>query len=348
MHIVKIISQEDHWPFYYRSFLTVIIHRLVWVMTHPFGFDGEQAVALSSSLGGSLAVLALWRLCRHPLFLFVNICSGSFLVFVGHVETYSWVGVGFLWTVVLMREVLLDRVSGAVLMAVFWLSTAFHMLMFFYLPVVAIVLMRSRPPDRHAILYSTLAFAAAVLILPLCFSEVGATEIGLDRLVPLFEPFAPNQRMTFFSHLHWEILWFFLCSADLMVKAPLALLTLCGVPGWENAFRCAFDQTAVIPIDRLGWPVSFLLLAAFGYRIRGLFLKLLLLSSGIGVGWTIVWNPDWGMLDWDLFSQYALPLHLLVGLLILPRREAYIVDPVYRPDDINPPTEPPQTPPPPA
>ncbi len=326
LHIARICGQPGSWPFYYRSFLTCFIHHFVWVLSSPFDFSGWDAVALSSALAGSLAVLALWRLCRHPLFLAVNICAGSFLVHVGHVETYAWVGAGFLWTMVAVREVLLGRASTAFLMNVYCLSFAMHMLMLFYFPVVALALVRGRPGTRLALLTPVFLLGASVIGFPLIVDSTGATELGLNRFIPWFEPFAKNQFCTLFSEEHRSMLWLFACSADLPVKAPLWLLSSFGVPGWEGAFITRIPESVGLPIDRLGLPVSFLLLAVFARRIQGLFLNLLLLSVGIGVTWSIFWNPDWGFMDWDLFSQYALPLHLLVGLLILPDRSAYIID----------------------
>ncbi len=337
-HIEKIISIEDQWPLYYRSFLTCFTQHAVWLITRHWGFDGHQAVALSSAMGGAFAVLALWRLCRHPLFWAVNLFAGSFLVFVGHVETYALVGAGFLWTMVLIREYLLDRVSAGLLMSVYCLSFAMHMLMLFYFPVVAWALMKGRPGRRWELLTPVVLLGVSVVIIPVFLGKPGATEVGLDRLVPLFQINAPNQYFTFFSGDHFDCLWVFACSADLFIKAPLYLLTLLNVPGWEDAFRTAIPENTALPVDRLGWPVSFILLAIFARRVQGLYLKLLLLSVGIGVGWTVIWNPDWGYMDWDLFSQFALPLHLLVGLLILPDRSAYIFEPIYTPEPASPQT----------
>lgn len=329
-YIADRCGQSSQWHLYYRSFLTCYVHQVFWRAANPLlGFDGYQAVALSSAVGGSLALLALWRLCRHPLFLAINICAGSFLVFVGHVETYAWVGACFLWTLVLIREYLLDRVSAGLVMAVFMLGFALHMLMLFYLPVVVLALRRGRPGGRWWVLAPVLLVGAATAILPLVHDSTGGTELGLQRFVPLFEKTHKNHYFTMFSGEHAWILWLFASGADIPVKAPLYLFTILGVPGWEDAFVTIIDENHGLPIDKLGLPVSFLLLAIYARRVEGFYLKLLLLTSAIGVIWTLVWHPDWGPLDWDLFSQYALALHVLVGLLVLPDRSAYVFEPVY-------------------
>ena len=170
---------------------------------------------------------------------------------------------------------------------------------------------------------------AVTALLPIVNGSTGGTELGLQRFVPLFHKFAKNHYFTMFSGEHARILWLFGCAADIPVKAPLYLLTVSGVSGWEDAFLTVIDDNNGLPIDRLGLPVSFLLLAIFARRIQGIYLRLLLLASAIGVAWSLVWHPDWGPMDWDLFSQYALPLHVLVGLLVIPDRSAYVFEAAY-------------------
>ncbi|MBD3267153.1 hypothetical protein GF373_10830 [bacterium] len=297
------LIESDRQQFFYRSLLTVELHRLVYFLSHPFGFDGWHAVALSSSLAGAIALQALWRTSRGPLFLAINIVAGSFLVFVGHVENYAWVNafflLGFLW----VRYWLRGEARAWPALMFYALACLSHMLALFYLPAYVYLLYKKRDWHPLEILVPMLLFAGGVLVAPL-FGQILGTDNGLQRLVPWFETWARNHHFTFFSWAHWKMLAYFHQRAAMGGLIPLGF-------EWETLQSLWYS-----PVLYLGLPLELPLLLYFRKRINTGFLQFLFVCVICGLCWTTLWHPDWGPLDWDLFSQFAIPLHVLFGLLV--------------------------------
>jgi len=276
------LVEENPFPLYYRSLLTILIHKAVYLVAHPLGLDGWQAISLSSSLAGAAAILALWRIRPDGWFLAINVLSGSFLVLLGHVENYAWVN-AFLILSFARAQAWLERDAPLwPAMAYFMLAGLSHMLGLFYIPAYAYLLYRNRKYHPLEILIPVLAFTGVMISLALVFPMLG-TDTGWERLVPLFQVWADNHHFTFFAKEHWIILLYF-------------------------HSRAAF----------LGIPAELPLLFLLRKRIQTLYLKFLLGCVFCGLAWTTIWHPDWGRLDWDLFSQFGIPLHVLLGLLIRP------------------------------
>lgn len=63
----------------------------------------------------------------------------------------------------------------------------------------------------------------------------------------------------------------------------------------------------------VGWPI----VLVFWRWIDTDYLRYLLMNASFGLCWFVVWHPDLGWIDWDLFSQPGIPLHMLVGVLLL-------------------------------
>ena len=268
------------WSLFYRSLLTLLFHSLFFTVLHPLGADGWNAIAWSSSLAGAVALQTLFALRRNPIFLAVNILSGSFLVFVGHVENYAWVN-AFLLLAFYRARLCLETDSPLWPVSVFFvLACLSHMLSIFYIPAFAFVVWKKKNYHLYEILIPLLVFLGLMVGLSLAFPMLG-TDVGLERLVPWFHKWAPNQFFTFFSWDHWEILWYFHRQA-------------------------AF----------LGIPIELPLLFLLRKRINTPFRSFLLIAVMCGLFWTTVWHPDWGRLDWDLFSQFGIPLHILLGDLL--------------------------------
>ena len=279
------LVESSPWSLYYRSLLTILIHSLFYTVLHPFGVSGWNAIAWSSSLAGAIAVQILFAIRRDPVFLAVNLLSGSFLVFVGHVENYAWINAFFLLALWQTRRYLETDAPLWPAMVFYILACLSHMLALFYMPAWLYVVWKKPKYHPYEILLPLLGFIGLILGLS-CTSQMLGTDVGLERLVPWFHKWAPNQFFTFFSWDHWEILWYFHRQA-------------------------AF----------LGLPIELPLLFFLRKRIDTPYRRFLLLCVLCGLFWTTIWHPDWGRLDWDLFGQFGIPLHALLGLILCRKEE---------------------------
>ncbi len=280
------LVESGSWNLFYRSLLTVVLHNIVYTILAPLGFDAWNAIAFSSALAGAIAIQALYAIRHDPLFLAINIFSGCFLVFVGHVENYAWVNMFFILCFLYMRKWFEEEKPlwpGAVF---FVLACFSHMLAVFYTPAMVYALWKNRRFNPLETLVPLIVFTITLLTLNFLalayesFPLLG-TDNGLERLVPLFRKTFPNHYFTFFSWDHLKMLLYF---------------------HWRSSFLFL----------ALEWPVLFLLRK----RINTPYLQFLFISTLCGVAWTTIWHPDWGYNDWDLFGQFAIPLHVLVGCLV--------------------------------
>ncbi len=296
--------ESSSFPLYYRSLLTLWIHRAVYVMISPFGFDGWSAISLSSAVAGAGAVQVLWSLMSDIRFLALNVLCGSFMVFVGHVENYAWVNFFLLASFLWFYRWYGNQAPVWPALACFSLACLSHMLALFYVPAVGYALMRRKQFRPLEVLLPVLGFLFVVIACSLTF-QVHGTELGLERLMPLGKAWAPNhfEGLTLLSWEHMKLLAFFHYHA-----AYLAVPIHYGPHVWEDAWV-------------VGLPMELLLLVLLRNRINTPFLRLLFVCTVCGLVWTLVWHPDWGPHDWDLFSQFGIPLHVLLGLLILKRNQ---------------------------
>lgn len=291
-YFISNLIETSEFPVYYRSVLTVLIHKMCYTVLSPLGWNGWDAMMVSCSMAGGVAVLGLSLLSSHPLFWVVNVLSGSFLVFYGHAENYAWVNAFLIWSYVYFYRWINGQsilVFGIIFFAMACLS---HKLAVFYIPAVLYVLWVKR--DYHPLewLVPLLGFLAVLLSLPLFFTVLG-TDNGMERLVPVFKSWSPNHHFTFFSAAHLNILAYFHYRAS-----------------WLGIFPVPFTEWY------LGLPVELPLVWLLRKQINTLFFKWMAVQVVCGLVWTSVWHPDWGYNDWDLFSQFGIPLHVLLGLLL--------------------------------
>lgn len=261
-----------------HSSLTSVIHMSVYRLAAPFGFDGWQALSLSSALAGAMALQVLFAMRRHPLFLIANVCAGSFLVFVGEVENYAWVNLFLLTACLHLRRYLEDGAPLWPAGAAYCLAAYAHMLALFYLPAF-LWAMRRRRFSGYEFIVPFFAYLALHTLTILAFERDGI-ELSLTRLVPVGETHRGDQWFTFFSVEHLEMKLYFHFFAGIF-----------GLP--------------------LAWPI----VIALHRRIVSDYYRFLLICSLIGLAWTTLWHPDWNWKDWDLFSQPLIMLHLLAGNL---------------------------------
>ncbi len=281
------LVEQDPFPLYYRSLLTLWIHKSFFLLFHPLGISGWNAIALSSSLGGAIAIQALWRMNPDWIFLSLNVFCGSFLVFVGHAENYAWVNTFLLLSWLSAWRWIKGSSPAWPTFTFFVLACLSHMLALFYIPAYVYLLWRYRRFDPKEIVLPLVVVSLLMAVLSACFQMLG-TDVGFERLVPWGHVWAKNQFFTFLSPKHLDMLFYF---------------------HWRAAW--------------LGIPLEIPLLLFLLRRIDTLFLRFMLGCTGCGLIWTTLWHPDWGPLDWDLFSQFGIPLHLLLGLLIRPSWRTY-------------------------
>ncbi len=276
---------ESHaFPVYYRSILTVWIHKLFYLLFQIWEGGAWNAIACSSAFAGAIAIQVLWAIRRHWLFMLINLASGSFLVFMGHVENYAWVNLFLLLTFWSALGWLQGRQRAWPIVTFYLLACVAHMLALFYLPAMIYLFYKNRTWNPYELLAPVLGFSILMIILPLTTNVLG-TDNGLERLVPWFRKWAPNHHFTFWSWDHMKMLLFF-------------------------HHRAAF----------LGIPFEIPLLIVLRKRIDHLYLRFLLMHVICGFVWTTAWHPDWGQNDWDLFSQFGIPLHVLLGLILTKER----------------------------
>ncbi len=279
-HYTEELAEKD-WVVLMHSSLTTLMHKCVYTLLKPWGWTAWKSVMVSSSLAGGMALQVLYAIRRHPAFLAINILSGSFFVFVGEVENYAWVNLFLLWTF-LAVERFLERKWPFWPAAVFFFTAAlFHMLALFYLPALFWVMYQQDDFKPWEFAGPFLLFVFLSIGIMVIFPREGP-DLNLGRLVPLFQINRKGQFFTLFSPAHLELLLYFHRQAGLLRMIP----------------------------------VSWIVLILFFRRIETPFHKYLLIGSLTGLGWTTVWHPDLGRLDWDLFSQMYIPFNVLAGLLI--------------------------------
>lgn len=272
------------WVVLMHSSLTTILHRVFYIILHPFGWRAWNAISFSSAFAGGIAIQALFAIRRNPYFLAINLLSGSFFVFVGEVESYAWVNLFLLFAFFGVEQFLQEKWRFWPACTFLLIAALFHMLAIFYLPALFWIL-RKYPrikPWEFMIPFSV--FLVSTVAILLLFPSEGL-DLDLSRLTPLSQINRKGQLFTFFSLAHWELLAYF---------------------HWKSSFLQIF-------------PLEIPLLLLLRRSIDTPFKQFLAICSLIGLGWTTVWHPDLGRLDWDLFSQCFIPIHVLLGLLVSDR-----------------------------
>jgi len=179
----------------------------------------------------------------------------------------------------------------------FFLAALCHFLAFFYLPALFWVLYQRNKFHPAEFLIPFTAYITIHTALNVLLPGEGVS-FDFSRLVPLFEKTSELHHFTFFSWEHLRLKFFF------HVKGAFPIIPV----GWDQFLQWSFPL--FIPLEI---PVLILLRR----RINTPYRKFLLLCSLIGLAWTTIWHPDLGPLDWDLFSQMGIPIHLLIALLLI-------------------------------
>jgi hypothetical protein len=301
--MILIISGYAEPVFYFRSPLTVLVHQYAYRLLSQFGWGPADTIGLCSAIAGGFYVVTLLLLSRHLLFLIFNLSAGVVFIFLGHVENYAWVNLLLALYFYQSREYLAGRCGLFRPTLAYVGACLFHMLALFYLPAWFYLLLKVErrdgawrihiAPQRTEVERILLLFIGAALFLALG-ALAAPVILGLDvhrsRFVPLFHNPNPTRYFfTMFSLGHARMLLHFILMAS-----PL------GIP----------------------------LLIALAWRIRGKWQTFLLVAFLCGFAFAILWHPDMGKNDWDLFSTWAIPLDILVGLLLadlFPQKIFYIL-----------------------
>ena len=314
-HIVWEI-EHGQW-IYYKEPLDRLAAALFYHAGHAlFGWGAATAIAVLSTLAGALFWLALVRLARsRPLgeggaFAIWGLLgtTGATALFFGHVENYSLLAAGALWTLVLLLEAAVDPgrplwpaaaafgVTFATHLSAAWLAAA--------LPVAWLVrhggVAGLRVPERRRAAQAEALRACGAAALPFGLVVVGmalagfapsgfsaATFGGGDgrMFVPLLRPETVYERFTMFSLPH---LRFF--ANELLLVAPVGLLlAVVGAVGRRSDGRRSDGGTGVLIAAAVGT-----LLYAFVFNPD------MMVASPLG-----------GLNEWDLFALLATPVTLL-------------------------------------
>ncbi|MEW6238945.1 MAG: hypothetical protein AB1656_26475 [Candidatus Omnitrophota bacterium] len=247
---------------------------------------GWYTTSASSALAGSIALQVLFAIRRHPLFLIANIFTGSFMVFAGEVENYAWINLFLLLTFLYVEKYLLGQARlwpGALC---FFIAALFHGLALFYLPPLIWIMTKKKDYRPYEFLLPFLFYIGGYLLLNTALPHEGIN-INIGRLVPWFKINRKGQHFTFFTWIHLYV---------------------------KTYFHLCASYFGILPAE---WPLLFY----FRRMIDGDFKRYLLFCSAIGLFWHTLWHPDLGWIDWDLFSQIYIPLHLLLGLLLSEQAE---------------------------
>lgn len=269
------------WVVLMHSSLTTLIHRLFYTLLQPFGWRAWHAISLSSAVAGGIAIQVLFALRKNPIFLPVNLFSGSFLVFAGEVESYAWVNLFLLLTFLATERFLEGKWPFWPSALFLFTASLFHMLALFYLPALFWILRKNKTIQPWEFALPFLGFMILAFTILLSFPHEGL-DLDLSRFTPLFQINRKGQLFTFFSLAHWELLSYF---------------------HWKSSFL------QILPLE-------IPLLIMFHKQYNTPFKQFLLLCSICGLLWTTFWHPDLGRLDWDLFSQAFIPIHVLLGLIL--------------------------------
>jgi hypothetical protein len=275
--------------FYVRSPLTVYLHQAAYhFIFEPMGRSPEEAIGFCSAVAGGIFVATLVSISTNWLFLLFNLSAPLMFIFLGHVEHYAWVNA---LLAVYFLAVKRNLENGRALWpAMLWLllAASFHMFAVFYVPTLLYLLVERNEATGRRQWRPSLRDREIVLILLIvwavwfCGSQmmlrVGGLDNNTERLVPLTQPARPSRYLfSLFSLAHLKMWLLF---------------------HWKSS------------------PLGLALLVFLCWTIRTRCEKFLLIGVACGFLWTWMWHPDRAERDWDLFSNLALPLNILVGLLL--------------------------------
>lgn len=267
------------------------IHGGVWLRKRqmlPFGFmqatyqitnrlmgwPAFRAINFISCLSGAVAMLACWRHFhdrRDAYWAIAIIGSAGFTtIFYGHIETYAQPVAALLFHFLALRRYLQNRWPLWSVTATFSLVVWFHLVILYALPVLLLAIgfsYREKPFERKEIFRLILSLAPIGLLLIIFkFTNWGKGEfIGPHFIVPFKE--LMRRPWVMFTHRHLATkFWFFVWNGGIAGALGLGIF--------------------VRSINRKG-RISFIL---------WLFLYFLCFMV-----FTLVWNPDAGIRDFDLF-----------------------------------------------
>jgi len=163
-----------------RQMLSFALAQLTYRVGHEVGgWTPRLALNFTSCLGGALALVALWRLyAGHRGWgwsLLLAGTAGFTTIFYGHIEIYAAPAAAFLLHLLAIERSLQGRWPVSAVLATFALTMAFHLVILFALPALALVMVaevRRRGlgwPQWARLLVGAGAFAAVWM----AFSRLG-------------------------------------------------------------------------------------------------------------------------------------------------------------------------------
>ncbi|MCC5875182.1 MAG: hypothetical protein JJU11_03080 [Candidatus Sumerlaeia bacterium] len=274
-----------------RQMLSFAGFQLGFQVFHPlFGWTAHRAMNFVSCLAGAITLLLFWRLVydrRHWKWEFAILATGGFTaLFYGHIETYAQPTAAFFLHLLSIKRVCQRRWGLWTVPLTFSIMVWFHLLILFATPALLLFLAREIRLQKSDM--ATIR-KAAIFLLPgaLCVYLVGKLSFGYGEFMGSNFVAPPRE----------------------MLLRPWVTLTHNHVPtkiwfAWFNGGVTALVSLAIIWRLLNRWRVHRFSLYVTAYL-------------ACFIGKTLIWHPDMGIDDWDLFTWPWMLTSLLVSLHIM-------------------------------
>lgn len=274
-----------------RQMLSFAGFQLGFQIFHPlFGWTAHRAMNFVSCLAGAITLLLFWRLVfdrRHGKWEFAILATGGFTaLFYGHIETYAQPTAAFFLHLLAIKRVCQRRWELWTVPLTFSVMVWFHLLILFATPALLLFLIREARLQGLKIDQIRKAF---ICLLPgaFCVFLVGKLHFGYGEFMGSNFVAPPRE----------------------MLVRPWVTLTHNHVPtkiwfAWFNGGVTALVSLAIIWRLLHRWRVHRFSLYVTAYL-------------ACFIGKTLIWHPDMGIDDWDLFTWPWMLTTLLVALHVM-------------------------------
>jgi hypothetical protein len=275
-----------------REPLAVAAMQLCHQLTSPlWGWPVSWAISLASCLAGAAAVVILWKLCRGRenarLTFALTLASGYSLLFHGSVESYALPTCLLAVWILAIRKIEEGKWPAGWIGVVFAAMAWCHTMALCLVPALALTAWLHRDTWRKDAPYWSLGFLLAVGLY--VFTDVLhiGEGAGFDTLPQMFRDSGPKEYGPLLSLKHIEIKACFLWLAThLTLPAALAWV-------WKKPHDAETIQIAAL--------------------------------SACALAFLVLFHPDAGYFDWDLFLFPSLPVAVLAARFVAasPRRNLF-------------------------
>jgi len=258
-----------------RQMFSFAVMQLAFQITHGlWGWSARMAMGFVSCLAGAFSMVILWRMFRERshacLSIAVVATAGFTTLFYGHMETYAQPVAALLFHLLAVQRTIEDRWRPWTIVATFGLVMAFHLVILFALPALAIVVahqVRRRKSGRREYIYLGLA-AIPSFVLWIAITRWG---YGFGELV------GPH----------------FIHPLSDLLRRPWLVFTANRVPEKTMFMVWNGGLASVVAV----W----VFLRSLAPSRRDVMTLHLLAYFLCFLGFTLVWSPEAGYKDFDLF-----------------------------------------------